>query len=64
MRIIQVFYIDEYCVKRITDRVKTDKPVDVFLKDRGHLVWNGEKFTITPGYNVEELPLPTANSKE
>lgn len=61
MRIIQIYYIDEYGVKRITDRVRTDKPVEDFLKARGHRVWDGEKFTITPGYEVEELPLPTAN---
>lgn len=61
LRIVQVFYIDEYGVKRITDRVRTEKTVDEFLKARGHRVWDGEKFIITPGYEVEELPLPTTN---
>lgn len=57
MRIIQVYFIDMYGIKRITDRVRTEMSVDDFLNARGHRVWDGEKFVITPGYAVEELPI-------
>ena len=60
-RIVQVYYIDELGVKRITDRIRTAQPLMDVLKARNHTIYDHEaqKRIITPGYEVEELPLPT-----
>ena len=59
-RIIQVFYFDEYGVKRIRTRVRTAKPVDAVLKAMGLTVYDHEerKQVLINGYMVEELPTP------
>ena len=60
MRIIQVYYFDDKGVKRITDRVRSERPVIDVLKSRNHTIYDHEqqKRILTPGYEVEELPLP------
>ena len=60
MRIVQVYYIDEYGVKRITDRVRSDRPLNDVLRARNHLMYDHDagKFVVTHGYSVEELPIP------
>ena len=59
MRIVQVYYIDDYGVKRIIDRVRSDRPLNDVLRARNHLMYDHEtgKFIVTQGYSVEELPI-------
>lgn len=59
MRIVQVFFVDDYGVKRIVDRVRSDKPLEDVLRARNHLMWDSieGRFTVTTGYSVEELPI-------
>ena len=61
VRIIQFYSVDKYGCKRIHDRAQTDMAVEEWLRIRHHRVWDGEKFIVTPGFEVEELPLPTTN---